>query len=152
MREPRTLHHISATPGNPCTVTFSVRNPSQAFKQGVKTPPQVEACLLRFHFIPTLNKYVCAPDPGIFVPTFYTPTHPATLTPEALAELVRALYKYRHDTVFKTCLRCGWQWEARTATPKRCPKCISPLWDTERKRSMTTQAQPHENTEFLELD
>lgn len=34
--------------------------------------------------------------------------------------------------VFK-CLRCGWEWGTRYGKPKRCSKCRTPYWDTERK-------------------
>ena len=31
------------------------------------------------------------------------------------------------------CKRCGYEWVPRKEDVKRCPKCISPYWNKERK-------------------
>lgn len=37
--------------------------------------------------------------------------------------------------MFCKCLRCDNEWESRVEFPKRCPVCVSPLWNVERKRA-----------------
>ena len=32
------------------------------------------------------------------------------------------------------CLRCDWEWYPRIEKPKCCPQCMSPYWNTPRKK------------------
>lgn len=42
----------------------------------------------------------------------------------------------------KICKRCGKSWESRVAEPKRCPFCVSPLWNKDRVRAVGGGAKP----------
>lgn len=42
----------------------------------------------------------------------------------------------------KICKRCGKGWESRVAEPKRCPFCVSPLWNKDRVRVVGGGAKP----------
>lgn len=39
-----------------------------------------------------------------------------------------------------TCLRCGYVWDSRVASPKRCPspRCKSPYWSRPRRIALTS--------------
>lgn len=32
------------------------------------------------------------------------------------------------------CKRCGYKWNQKLESPKRCPNCISPYWDKPRNK------------------
>ena len=35
--------------------------------------------------------------------------------------------------ILGTCLRCGYWWKKKVASPKKCPRCLSKYWQTARK-------------------
>lgn len=43
-------------------------------------------------------------------------------------------YKYN----VKLCRRCGHTWDARVVAPRRCPHCMSPLWNVPREAKGVT--------------
>lgn len=43
---------------------------------------------------------------------------------------------------FARCLRCGFEWVPRKAVPKRCPNCISPLWNVPRAQKLRGKPAP----------
>jgi predicted Zn-ribbon and HTH transcriptional regulator len=38
-----------------------------------------------------------------------------------------------------TCERCGHEWKSKLASPKVCPKCKSPYWNTPKKEEQKTE-------------
>ena len=40
------------------------------------------------------------------------------------------------------CLRCGNIWKPRKPTPARCPACLSPLWNQERRYQLKGKEAP----------
>jgi DNA-directed RNA polymerase subunit RPC12/RpoP len=40
------------------------------------------------------------------------------------------------------CLRCGNIWKPRKPSPARCPSCLSPLWNKERKYQLKGKEAP----------
>lgn len=40
------------------------------------------------------------------------------------------------------CLRCGNIWKPRKPSPARCPSCLSPLWNKERKYQLQGKEPP----------
>lgn len=43
------------------------------------------------------------------------------------------------------CKRCGYKWLPRIKTPKRCPGCKSPYWNTTRKVKSDGKATDSDN-------
>lgn len=47
------------------------------------------------------------------------------------------------DRVFVSCLRCNWSWPLRNPKkdPKTCPKCKSPYWNKQRKKTIIDEIE-----------
>lgn len=46
------------------------------------------------------------------------------------------------EVEFARCLRCGFEWRPRKETPKRCPHCISKLWNVPRAQKLPGKPAP----------
>lgn len=53
----------------------------------------------------------------------------------------------------KTCHHCGNEWEPRKANPKKCPRCMNPLWKSPRPKKIKLDgvaAQPSARASLVE--
>ena len=50
-----------------------------------------------------------------------------------------------------SCLKCGYEWEAKVEKPKRCPACASPYWFQPRKEKMRKVVVSLDPGQYLSL-
>ena len=48
---------------------------------------------------------------------------------------------FPYDTL-AACLRCGYWWKKRVASPKTCPRCLSKHWQTLRRKGNRQGMRP----------
>ena len=48
----------------------------------------------------------------------------------------------QQTVTFCQCLRCGNIWKSRKLSPLRCPSCLSPLWNKERRYQLKGKEAP----------
>ncbi len=62
--------------------------------------------------------------------------------PAASPALAPDTSSVERTVMFARCLRCGFEWLPRVPNPKRCPHCVSALWNVPRANKLADAPAP----------